>query len=153
MELGVSEPRSTRYRRGNDGGTFAAAPAAVRRFGGVLEHPAYSDAWAAFGLPRPNKEGGWTQGACGGWSCYVEQGRYGHPAKKATWLYAVGTDLPSLRWGHEPDARSKALVSWCANHTAAHEKRPRVGKAAAAATPAEFRDVLVSMAQSVRRPA
>jgi len=40
-------------RPGNDGGCFAAALAAVRRWGGVLEHPAGSNAFAAFGLPRP----------------------------------------------------------------------------------------------------
>ena len=27
-------------------------------------------------------------------SCYVEQGRYGLPVKKATWLYAYGVELP-----------------------------------------------------------
>src|SRR5215472_11710687 len=39
------------YKRGDDGGTFAAALESVRRFGGVLEHPAYSAAWAEFDLP------------------------------------------------------------------------------------------------------
>jgi hypothetical protein len=87
------------HRRGADGGCFAAALAAVRTFGGVLEHPAHSLAWAAFDLPRPDRAGGWTRGLCGGFSCHVEQGRYGHRAPKATWLYAVGTDLPDLRWG------------------------------------------------------
>lgn len=40
-------------RRGEDGGTFAHALHCVRTFGGVLEHPAYSDAWRAFDLPPP----------------------------------------------------------------------------------------------------
>src|SRR5678816_988487 len=91
------------HKRGEDGGCFAAALAAVRAFGGVLEHPAYSDAWKAFDLPRPCRIG-WTRGACGGWSCHVEQGKYGHPAKKATWLYVYGVDpLPDLAWGSSPD--------------------------------------------------
>lgn len=34
-------------------------------------------------------------------------------------------------------------------HTKAGESRPRVGKAAAAATPPEFREALLSMARSV----
>jgi hypothetical protein len=76
------------HRRGDDGGCFASALASVRRWGGVLEHPAYSDAWDAYDLPNPLPGGGWQRGICGGWSCHVEQGRYGHPAKKATWLYA-----------------------------------------------------------------
>ncbi|WP_215412864.1 hypothetical protein, partial [Escherichia coli] len=40
-------------RPGNDGGCFAAALASVRRWGGVLEHPASSKAWAAHGLTAP----------------------------------------------------------------------------------------------------
>lgn len=136
------------HKRGDDGGCFAAALAAARRFGGVLEHPAYSDAWAAFDLPRPPTGGGWVRGICGGWSCYVEQARYGHPAKKATWLYAFGVAPPTLRWGMTADRESRALVSWCGNHTAAHDKRPRVGKATASRTPLPFRDVLLDIARS-----
>lgn len=138
------------HRRGEDGGCFASALASVRAFGGVLEHPAYSDAWAAFLLPVPPRHGGWVMGICGGWSAHVEQGRYGHPAKKATWLYAMHVDLPSLRWGALADRESKALVSWCGNHVSSGEVRPRVGKAAAAATPLEFRDALITIARSAQ---
>ncbi len=137
------------HKRGEDGGCFDAALAAVRRWGGVLEHPAYSGAWKAFNLPRPDRAGGWIRGDCGGYSCHVEQGRYGHPAKKATWLFVLGTDLPELRWGFNPDQKSKALVSWCGNHVASNENRPRLGKKAAAATPIEFRNVLLNIARSV----
>ena len=127
---------------------FKSALFDVRRWGGVLEHPAYSDAWKAFGLPRPPRQGGWLRGDCGGYTAHVEQGRYGHPAKKATWLYAHGCDLPELRWGSNPDQRSKALVSWCGNHVSSGETRPRVGKRAASATPPAFRDLLIAMARS-----
>ncbi len=135
------------HKRGEDGGCFAAALASVRKFGGVLEHPAYSDAWAAFLLPTPPRHGGWVRGICGGWSAHVEQSRYGHDAKKATWLYAVGVELPSLAWGHIADTQSKALVSWCGNRVKSGEVRPRIGHRRAAATPAAFRDVLLSMAR------
>lgn len=142
------------HKRGEDGGMFAHALDCVRRLGGVLEHPAWSDAWPAFGLNAPPRQGGWVRADfVGGWTCHVEQGRYGHVAKKATWLYANSCELPSLRWGHDPDARSKALVSWCGNHVSSGEVRPRVGKAAAAATPPEFRAVLLSMARSVNTKA
>lgn len=137
------------HKRGDDGGCFAAALASVRQWGGVLEHPAYSDAWAAFDLPVPMRGGGWSRGLCGGWSAHVEQGRYGHVAKKATWLYALGCELPDLRWGSGLDTKSKALVSWCGNNVKSGEDRPRVGKAAASKTPVEFRDVLIAMARSV----
>lgn len=139
------------HKRGEDGGTFAAALASVRKWGGVLEHPAYSAAWAAFGLNRPPAVGGWVMADWdGGWTCHVEQGRYGHRAKKATWLYAHGVELPSLRWGAVPDQQSQAPVSWCGNHVASGEDRPRLGKAAAAATPPEFRDELIGMARGER---
>jgi len=139
------------HKRGEDGGCFSAALAAVRTWGGVLEHPAYSDAWAAHGLMAPLRTGGWSSADdVGGWTCQVEQGRYGHPAKKATWLYASGVALPSLLWGFRHDHRSGALVSWCGNHVKSGEERPRVGKAAAAATPIAFRDLLLSIARTAR---
>lgn len=147
------------HKRGEDGGCFASALESVRRWGGVLEHPADSDAWIAFSLPVPHRHGGWHRGFCGGWSCHVEQGRYGHRARKATWLYAFGVELPRLRWGVTPnwpaswhhskrDAARPAAVSWCRNHGLADV--PRIGKKEAAATPLEFRDVLLEMARSVR---
>lgn len=135
------------HKRGDDGGCFAAALASVRTYGGVLEHPAYSDAWAAHDIPAPAWDG-WIRTPCGGWTCFVEQGRYGHPAKKATWLYAHSVELPSLRWGRIADGESMAPVSWCGNHVKSGKKRPRVGKAQASATPAEFREVLITMARS-----
>ena len=141
------------HKRGEDGGCFAAALAAVRAHGGVLEHPAHSKAWPAFGLPVPSRYGGWQRGLCGGWSTQVEQGRYGHSAKKATWLYAFGVDhLPDLRWGHRRDSDGGPLVSWCANRLRkGDEGRRRLRKKEASATPVEFRNVLVTMARSVVR--
>jgi len=141
------------HKRGDDGGCFASALDSVRRWGGVLEHPAYTDAWPAHDLPRPLTGAGWQRGICGGWVCYVEQGRYGHAAKKATWLYAYGVTLPSLRWGHVPDGESEALVSRCGNRVAIDEKRRRLYPGEAAATPHAFRDALVGMAQSARAAA
>lgn len=138
------------HKRGDDGGCFESALRAVRTWGGVLEHPAYSDAWAAFDLPPPDRNGGWSRDINGGWSAHVEQGRYGHPAKKAS----VGSELPTLRWGSELDTNSRALVSWCGNHLRGRpNNRPRLKQKAAAATPIEFRDVLLNMARSVRSKA
>jgi hypothetical protein len=123
------------YKRGEDCGMFAAALEAVRLWGGVLEHPAYSTAWPAHGLPAPHREG-WQRTICGGWVCHVEQGHYGHRARKATWLYAHGiNEPPPMMWG-----KSKVRgVSWC-----------RLSKRERAATPTAFRDVLLDIARSVR---
>lgn len=137
------------HKRGDDGGCFASALASVRRWGGVLEHPAYSDAWAAHDLNAPPTGGGWVNADLfGGWTCYIEQARYGHAAKKATWLYAHGVDLPTLRWGHVAVRDVTALVSWCGNHVSSGETRKRLGKKAASASPVEFRDTLLAMAST-----
>lgn len=47
------------------------------------------------------------------------------------------------------DVDVKALVSWCGNHTKADEKRPRIGKARAAATPPAFAEELLRIARTV----
>ena len=92
---------------GDDGGCFAAALASVRQWGGVLEHPEASHAWKAHGLSRPPKSGGWVPAGDGGFTCCVEQGHYGHAARKATWLYAARVELPELTWGN---AEGKTLL-------------------------------------------
>lgn len=99
-------PDSVRFPRkrkvkGDDAGCFEAALASVRRWGGVLEHPEASAAWRWFDLLPPSYGGGWTVADwVGGWTCRVEQGHYGHRARKGTWLYACRVStLPSLKWG------------------------------------------------------
>jgi hypothetical protein len=89
---------------------------------------------------------GWTGSLCGGWVCYVEQGRYGHGAKKATWLYAYGVEPVELRWGRMLDSEAGYLVSWCGNNVAEDEVRPRLSKKQASATPGAFRDELIRIA-------
>ncbi len=153
------------YKRGDDGGCFRAALEAVKRWGGILEHPAYSDAFAAHGITPPLR-GGWQRSFDGGWVCHVEQWHYGHPAKKATWLYAFGVDPPPLIWVTTPDTAMTAFVSdgggrfkrgktapvsWCGNKTKdGGENRRRLGDKEAKATPPAFRDLLLSIARSAR---
>lgn len=85
------------YRLGEDGGCFASALASLRRWGGVLEHPAESRAFAHFGLPRPGR-GGWCASIDGDWLTEVDQAAYGHRATKRTWLLFRGAYPPPLRW-------------------------------------------------------
>jgi hypothetical protein len=134
------------YKRGDDGGCFAAAVRAVRTWGGVLEHPADTRAWDAFDLPVPPSDGGWVRGIEGGWACCVEQGHYGHPAPKRTWLYACGVrELPSLRWG------PSGATGVCVSSVRARGRRSggRIPAAANLATPLPFRDLLLGIARSV----
>lgn len=144
--------------KGDDHGCFAAALAAVRQWGGVLEHPEASAAWEAFDLSAPPRSGGWVRAdwtsGFDGWTCCVEQGSYGHRARKATWLYAHGVDLPSLKWGaakgdfirlddgyHSAEERTRAVKTGA---------RQRLSKNQRSATPPEFRDVLLGIARSAQ---
>ncbi len=129
-------------RPGNDGGCFESALSSVRKFGGVLEHPAKSKAWSFYGIESPNKSG-WKKSACGGWVCEVWQSVYGHRANKATWLYYFGEKAPfELNWKKQTgthqigyhDQRGKA------------SNKPTVTKKEANATPIKFRDELIRLA-------
>ena len=66
----------------------------VRRWGGVLEHPAASTLWAACSLPAPGRFD-----AVGGFTVGIHQHWFGHRATKPTLLYIVGltpSDLPEM---------------------------------------------------------
>lgn len=131
-------------RPGNDGGCFASALASVRRFGGVLEHPAGSNAWPAHGLPRPHSVAGWSEDPNhpGAWTCEVWQSAYGHQARKRTWLYHVRTSKPEeLNWGREPGTHQ---VGWF------DRIKPILTKSQASATPISFRNVLIRIARASR---
>lgn len=146
---------SARVRRqlGDDGGCFEAALAAVRKWGGVLEHPEATSAWHAFGIPAPPRGGGWIRSLCGGMTCCVEQGNYGHRARKATWLYAFGVEPLELVW-----YPSTAILRRDEGFHSAEERRravktgacQRMSKTERAATPIPFRDLLIGIAESVR---
>lgn len=142
-------PMKKAYQTGDDGGCFAAALASLRRWGGVLEHPAHSKAFVAHGIPTPPKSG-WLQIGYREWVCQVEQGHYGHVARKATWLLVVGERPPELIWGPaeqrlpakrlaERGYESARRCGAVANQS--HKQRQR--------TPPAFRDLLLSIAETV----
>lgn len=147
---------SWKRTKGDDGGCFATALHAVRIFGGVLEHPAHSAAFQWFGIRvRPDARGGWVPADdFGGHMCHVEQGHYGHRARKATWLYAVPSAyqlLPELTWGasisrcrlddgfHSSAERAAAVASgWAPSGTRLTARENLL-------TPEPFRDVLIGI--------
>ena len=144
------------FKLGDDGGCFGAALTAVRTWGGVLEHPADSHAWRWFGIDAPKRGTGWrSAGDEMGWTCYVEQGNYGHESRKGTWLYVRARNLPDLDWtigaqrldlkmverhGYEY-ARRKGLVSMVGG-----KDKTKIRNA----TPAPFRDVLLNIARNAQ---
>ena len=147
-----------RKRKGDDLGCFKSALFDVRRFGGVLEHPWGSHAWAHFGLTKPPREGGWVRADNYGWTCCVEQGRYGHYCPKPTLLYAVGVDpLPELDWGvtkvrdedFPPDVVAKHGLAYCRKAGLLAFKGGGKDSAPRIFTPPDFRDLLLSIARSV----
>lgn len=146
------------YKLGDDGGCFEAALEAVRKWGGVIEHPCDSRAWRHFGLTPPKRFTGWQPAGDGiGWTCYVEQGHYGHMSRKPTWLYAAWCDLPELNWTKgDQRLHPKALEKY------GYAKARRIGITAMIggkdktrirnATPPEFQSVLLAMAATAKAP-
>jgi hypothetical protein len=135
------------HKVGDDGGLFEFALAAVRRWGGVLEHPAETIAWRSFGLRTTHRAGGWLPTRDDGWVCQVEQGHYGCRARKATWLYAHGVRaLPAFAWGR---ATPTATVSYMTNHGGGD--LPRLSKREASRTPPAFARMLVELAATARQ--
>lgn len=69
----------------------------VRRFGGVLEHPEGSSLWAVSGLLRP----GYID-HFGGFTLVIDQVRFGHRARKRSWLYFCRCEPGLLPPDREP---------------------------------------------------
>jgi hypothetical protein len=128
-------------RPGNDEGCFAAALAAVRLWGGVLEHPAFTNAWSRFDLPRPCALG-WSSSTAGEWVCEVWQSAYGHPARKRTWLFYCGALPPfELNWTRSPGTHQIGRFD---------VKKPVLAGKAASRTPSAFRDALLTLARHAK---
>lgn len=119
----------------------------VRRWGGVLEHPAGSTLWAAAGLPKPGE--GVDQ--WGGWTLAAPQLWWGHRAEKRTWFYVVGADLRQLpqipfsmalptRYVVAKSGRRKGMPGWM----------PDMNKAEREATPPALAAWLVEAARVCR---
>lgn len=133
-------------RPGNDGGCFASALKSVRTFGGVLEHPAKTRAWKAHGLTAPHGIG-WQKCIDGGWVCEVWQSAYGHRANKATWLYYHGHLPPiEMRWDRPQGTHQVGFY----DQRGKSANKPTLNKREANATPIEFRDALIALAEHAR---
>jgi len=110
----------------------------VRKFGGVLEHPAYSTLWGAKALPKYQE-----RDEFGGWTLPISQMWWGHRAEKMTWLYIVGcapVDVPAI-----------PLVLGEASHVVQSRKRndhrPHITKAEREHTPPALAEWLCELAR------
>ncbi len=134
---------------GNDDGCFASALKSVNDFGGVLEHPKGSRAFKAHGIIEPKSNViGWQNAGEYRWVCEVWQSAYGHKARKATWLYFVGYKRPhELRWGRTPGTHQIGFQ----DQRGKDRNKPTLSKKEANATPIEFRDELIKLANNAWR--
>lgn len=140
-----------RKKLGDDRGSFAFALWYVRTFGGVIEHPEASHAWKYFGLKTPPKKGGWIEAdQYGGLTCCVEQGHYGHRARKATWLYINKVKPLELIWGK---AEGKMPIE-CGFHSKKERLEAKkkgfkpgkfISKGERLGTPLEFKNLLKTL--------
>lgn len=127
-----------------DGGCFRSALDAVRRWGGVLEHPAETRAFRLHGVPEPQRNS-WQRTIDGEWTTEVDQGAYGHRARKRTWLLYSGAGLPpAINW-----RRASGVMQI----GAFDRTKPVMDKGEALATPLPFRDLLLSIAATARAEA
>jgi hypothetical protein len=116
---------------GRDCGPIAVDQA--RRWGGVVEQPARSRMFRWCGCPTVPRQ----RDMFGGLLLYVEQGYFGHPARKPTLLYVVGIERPRLLCRTPPGHRLLPVESLS----------PR----ARLATPLRFALFLLALASQVRR--
>ena len=126
------------FKINDDDGCFASALAAVRMWGGVLEHPAQTRAFRFHGIPQPTSRG-WQRTIDGDWITEIDQAAYGHRARKSTWLlYSGNNPPPALDW-------SRAFGTLQIGNF--DKKLPVMSTAEALATPPVFRDMLISIAR------
>ena len=131
-------------RPGNDGGCFTSALSKVMAFGGVLEHPAFSDAWAVHGLSKPPGIG-WFRHGLHEYVCEVWQSAYGFPARKRTWLFycSYGARPPfDLNWARPAGTHQIGFH----DQRGKEKNLPTISGKAASRTPIAFRDDLIRLA-------
>ena len=118
------------------------AVANIRRFGGVLEHPAESSLWWDQLLPLPGR----APDAYGGWTMAFDQFHFGHRAEKSTWLYIVGCHPDEL----PPIPQREGRPTHCIRPTKSYPRLPSVTKAEREHTPPALAAWLVEVARRCR---
>jgi hypothetical protein len=117
----------------------------VRRWGGVLEHPAESRLFHACHMPFP----GDLPDAWGGHTVLVHQVAWGHNCEKPTWLYVVGVSRDAVARG----LRTGGVATHRVTSGPGGPQLPSATKKKRAATPPAFAEWLIALASSAKRPA
>lgn len=111
----------------------------VRKFGGVLEHPAESTLFAHCGMPRP----GQFPDQWGGYTIAIDQFHFGHRAEKSTWLYVVGCEPDDL----PPIPRREGSPTHCVRPTKSYPRLPSITKPEREHTPPPLAHWAVAVAR------
>lgn len=115
----------------------------VRRFGGVLEHPAGSSLWPHMNLPKSNR-----MDEHGGFTMPIWQSWFGHRADKATRLYIVGVSPSDVPDFHLKLGIATHVISPSHNIRAGDwNYRPQLRKAEREHTPPQLAEWLVELAR------
>ena len=134
---------------GNDNGCFASAIQTVRRVGGVIEHPAFTKAFAAYGIPAPNSNH-WVQIADREYICEVLQSQWGHQAQKRTWLFLVSKKRPTNLQPPYPDRITGTHQIGFFDQRGKTRNKPTLTRKNAIHTPLLFATDLITLADKAR---
>ena len=116
----------------------------VRKWGGILEHPAGSTLWPTCGLPKPGQTDEY-----GGFTLDVDQVIWGHPAQKHTWLYICGCRPERLPPIPAPGKRPTHCVT---SSAPTFYRLPELSKVARELTPPDLCAWLVATARRCTPP-
>lgn len=122
----------------------------VLRWGGVLEHPKGSLLWdlPGYELPKPGEPAKIIDGRTV-WTIEVDQVRWGHEARKRTWLLLVDVN-PDLVCDFPPDREpTRTVQSRKHLHSHGTNRLPEMSTHRRKLTPPAFADWLVLLARSV----
>lgn len=111
----------------------------VRRFGGVLEHPAESTLFVHCRMPRP----GQFPDEFGGYTIQIDQFHFGHRAEKSTWFYIIGAspdELPEIPF-------REGTPTHCVRSTKSYPRLPTITKAEREHTPPQLAAWLCELAR------
>ena len=150
---GGNPTQQPRLVLGDDEGCFAAALDAMRRHGGVLEHPEASPAWTGLRTPHATESRRVVVTAWQGeWTCCVEKDTTGtapaRPQGGTPWaarcLAPAGEERSgqSRRLETTPQPKRWRAIKMEACQRLSHRERN--------ATPEPFRDLLIAMAGTVK---
>lgn len=116
----------------------------IRKYGGILEHPAHSTLWKEKSLPKPGQ-----LDRFGGFTLVVSQFWFGHKADKLTWLYIVGIeseDLPSI-----PFALGEPEFTVSYSKLKSVRVKREIPKRERSATPKRFAEWLIETVQIIEK--